>query len=154
MKIKSQRDFWAGLLFLVTGIGFAWGATTYSFGSSASPGPGYFPCGLGILLALLGAVVLFKALTIESEGGDRVGKLAWKPLIIIVGAVALFGLALPRLGLVLVLPMVTIVASLAGEDFHWKDALVNGAVLTIGSWAVLILGLKMVIPLWPSFATG
>ena len=47
MKIKSQKDFWSGLMFIVVGIGFAWGATNYSFGSSARPGPGYFPFGLG-----------------------------------------------------------------------------------------------------------
>jgi hypothetical protein len=43
VKIKSQRDFWSGLMFVAVGIGFAWGATNYSFGSSARPGPGYFP---------------------------------------------------------------------------------------------------------------
>ena len=55
MVIKSRRDFWSGLMFLVTGAAFAWGATIYSFGNSARPGPGYFPFGLGILLAILGA---------------------------------------------------------------------------------------------------
>mgnify|MGYP000299459548 CR=1 FL=1 len=53
MKIKSQKDFWSGLMFVVVGIAFSWGATSYSFGSSARPGPGYFPFGLGILLAAL-----------------------------------------------------------------------------------------------------
>ena len=91
MKIKSQRDFWSGLMFVVVGIAFAWGATTYSFGSSARPGPGYFPFGLGILLAVLGGLVLFKALTIEVEGGDRIGDIAWKPLAYIVGTVTVCG---------------------------------------------------------------
>ena len=27
MKIKSQKDFWSGLMFIVTGLGFAAGAT-------------------------------------------------------------------------------------------------------------------------------
>ena len=40
MKIKSQRDFWSGLMFVAVGVGFAWGATNYSFGTSARPGPG------------------------------------------------------------------------------------------------------------------
>ena len=72
MKIKSQRDFWSGLMFLVTGALFAWGAiANYNFGSSARPGPGYFPFGLGVLLALLGAFILFEALTIETEDGRR-----------------------------------------------------------------------------------
>ena len=104
MKIKSERDFWAGLMFLLVGVAFSWGATNYNFGSSARPGPAYFPFGLGVLLALLGALELFKALTIESEGGDPIGAIAWKPLIVILAAVALFGVALPRLGLVITLP--------------------------------------------------
>ena len=57
MKIKSQKDFWSGLMFIVVGIGFAWGATNYSFGAAARPGPGYFPFGLGILMAILAAVL-------------------------------------------------------------------------------------------------
>ncbi len=83
MKIKSQKDFWSGLMFVAVGLGFAWGATNYSFGTSARPGPGYFPFGLGLLLAVLGALVLFKSLTIETEGGEPIGAFAWKPLIII-----------------------------------------------------------------------
>ena len=47
MKIKSEKDFWSGLMFIAIGVGFAWGATNYSFGSSARPGPAYFPFGLG-----------------------------------------------------------------------------------------------------------
>lgn len=150
MKIKSQRDFWAGLMFVVTGIGFSWGATFYSFGSSARPGPGYFPFGLGILLALLGAFTLFEALTIETEDGEPVGSFAWKPLITILVSVLLFGFLLPRLGMALTIPILVFVSSLAGDEFHWRDALINSVVLTIGSWAIFILGLKLVIPLWPT----
>jgi hypothetical protein len=42
------------------GVGFAWGATAYNFGSSARPGPAYFPFGLGVLTACLGGLILFK----------------------------------------------------------------------------------------------
>lgn len=152
MKIKSQKDFWSGLMFLVVGIGFAWGALNYSFGSSARPGPAYFPFGLGILLAALGALTLFESLTIETDGGDPIGHIAWKPLVIIVGSIALFGLLLPRLGMVISLPILVITSAMAGDEFHWGEALVNAVILTIGSWAVFILGLKLVIPLWPAFA--
>ena len=151
MKIKSQRDFWSGLMFVVVGVIFAWGATNYSFGSSARPGPGYFPFGLGLLMALLGAVVLFKALTIETEDGDPIGKIAWKPLITIVAAIAVFGVALPYLGMVIALPLLILMSSYAGDEFHWKDVLINSVVLTIGSYLIFILGLKLVIPVWPSF---
>ena len=154
MKIKSQRDFWSGLMFIAVGVGFAWGATNYSFGSSARPGPGYFPFGLGILQALLGAFLLFESLVVETEDGEPIGPWALKPLFIIMGAVAVFGFLLPRLGMALALPILIVTTSLAGDEFHWKDVVINSIVLTFGSWVIFIWGLKLVIPLWPKFITG
>ena len=154
MKIKSQKEFWSGLMFVAIGIGFAWGATNYNFGSSARPGPGFFPLGLGLLMAALGSVVLFKALVVETEDGDPIGAWAWKPLITIMTAVGLFGFTLPLLGMALALPIMIVMCSLAGDEFHWKDALISVVVLTLGSWFIFIYGLKLVIPLWPKFITG
>jgi hypothetical protein len=153
VKIKSQKDFWSGLMFIIIGIVFAWGATNYSFGAAARPGPGYFPFGLGILLAILGAFVLFEALVVETDDGEPIGKWAWKPLTTITLSVALFGWLLPKLGMALALPVLIIICSLAGDEFHWKDVLINCILLTLGSWAIFILGLKLVIPLWPVFIT-
>ena len=154
MKIKSQKDFWSGVMFLVMGVAFAWGATNYNFGSSARPGPGYFPFGLGVLQALLGAFILFESLVVETEDGELIGKWAWKPLLTISGSVAVFAWALPLLGMAVALPLLIGISSLAGDEFHWKDVLLNCVVLTVSSWAVFILGLKLVIPLWPKFITG
>ena len=151
MKIKSQKDFWSGLMFVATGLGFAWGAQFYSFGTSARPGPGYFPLGLGLLLAVLGALTLFEALTIETDDGEPVGAFSWKPLGTILVAVILFGILLPRLGMALTIPVLVMISSLAGDEFHWREALINSVVLAVGSWAIFILGLKLVIPLWPTF---
>ena len=170
MKIKSERDFWSGLMFVVVGVVFAVGATNYSMGPacaandpcaanlwarlsqlSAHPGAGYFPLGLSLLLALLGAVVLFKALTIESEGGDRIGAFAWRPLLVIVVAIAVFGVMLEPIGLALTVPVLIFISSLAGDEFHWKGVLANAVVLTIGSWFIFVWGLKLTIPMWPWF---
>ncbi len=151
MRIKSQRDFVAGLMFVAIGVAFAIGATNYSLGTSAKPGAGYFPLILGALLAVLGAAVLFKALTIESDGGDPIGDIAWKPLILIIGAVIAFGFGLPRLGMVIMIPLLVLVASLAGDEFGWKGVAITAALLTVGCWGVFIKGLGLSIPLWPTF---
>ena len=151
MRIKSQRDFWSGLMFVVVGIIFAVGATNYSMGTSARPGAGYFPLLLSVIMAILGAIVLFKSLTIESPGGDLIGKIAWKPLLVIVAAIAIFGFSIERLGMIVSIPILIVISSLAGDEFHWKGVIANAIVLTISSWVIFILGLKLTIPLWPRF---
>src|SRR5690606_24205922 len=102
MKIKSQKDFFSGLMFLAVGVGFAWGATNYTIGEGARMGPGYFPLLLGAILAVIGLIVAFTSLVVESEDGGRIGSIAWKPLVFIIGANLIFGLCLggrPSLGI-------------------------------------------------------
>ena len=64
MQIKSQKDFFSGLMFMLVGIAFAWGATSYNVGTGARMGPGYFPLVLGVLMAFLGLVIAIKATVI------------------------------------------------------------------------------------------
>ena len=154
MKIKSQRDFVSGLMFIVIGVIFAVGATNYSMGSSARPGAGYFPLILSVLMAILGAIVLFKSLTIETEGGDPIGAIAWKPLLIIVASIAVFGVALPRLGMFITIPLLILMVSTAGGEFSWKGVVLSCIILTVFSWFVFIWGLNLTIPLKPSFMGG
>lgn len=151
MKIKSQRDFASGLMFVAIGTGFAIGALNYTFGSSARPGPAFFPFGLGVLMALLGAAVLFKSLTIESDDGEPIGSIAWRPLGVLIASVVMFGLLLPRLGMVITLPLLVLLASLASDEFSLKSTLVSAGLLTVVAWGVFVKGLGLAIPLWPSF---
>jgi hypothetical protein len=138
-------------MFVGVGAAFAIGAIQYSMGTSARPGAGYFPMGLGVSTAVLGLAILFKALTVETEGGDKIGGIAWRPLVVIVGAITVFGLALPRLGMVVTVPVLIIMTSLAGDEFRWRGVLVNAAVLTLGSWVIFVWGLRLTIPMWPWF---
>ena len=103
---------------------------------------------------LLGALVLFKSLTLETEGGDPIGAVAWKPLLVILGAVAIFGLLLPRLGMVITLPILIFISAYAGDEFHIGEAAANAVALTAFSWLIFIKGLGLTIPMWPTFLGG
>jgi hypothetical protein len=138
-------------MFVIAGITFAVGATNYSMGTSARPGAGYFPLLLSAIMAILGAIVLFKSLVFETPGGDPIGNIAWKPLTVIVVAITVFGFIIEPLGMLIAVPVVVFIASLAGDDFHWKGVIANAAVLTFGSWAVFVFGLKLTIPVLPWF---
>jgi hypothetical protein len=153
VHIKSQRDFWAGVLFASIGAGFAWGAAAYyPFGTSSRPGPGYFPLLLGAGMTLLGLLIVIESLVKRSaHDGDPIGKIAWKQLAIIVGSITLFGFLLPRVGLFIALPLLVILGSMASNEAKLPVTLANATILTLGSWAVFVLGLGLSIPLWPDF---
>ena len=162
MRIKSQKDFFAGLMFTVIGASFGWGATTYTVGHGARMGPGYFPLMLGVILAALGAFILFQSLVIETEDGDKIGSAAWRPLGFIIGANLLFGvllaglpsLKIPAFGLIVAIFGLTYVAALAGDEFNFKEVSILAVVLAILSYCAFILLLKLQFPVWPSFITG
>ena len=153
MRIGHQKDFWSGVMFLAAGIGFAWGATNYSFGNGVRPGPGSFPFGLGILTAVLGLVILLKSLVYRSDSTGNIERIVWKPLLLVIGSIVLFGFTLPYLGLFVALPLLVVTTALAGDEFRLREVLMNATVLTVGSWAVFVLGLNLIIPLWPRFLT-
>ncbi|MDO5693585.1 MAG: tripartite tricarboxylate transporter TctB family protein [Pseudomonadota bacterium] len=162
MRIKNQKDFFAGLLYMLIGVGFAWGATSYKIGDGARMGPGYFPLMLGIVLAVIGGIVMFRALVVETPDGNPVGKWAWKPLLFIIVANFLFGillagwplLGIPAMGLIVAIYVLVFVAALAGNEFKFVEVFILATLLAAGSWAAFVWGLKLQFPVWPSFIAG
>jgi len=162
MNIKSQKDFFSGLMFMGVGVAFAWGAAGYTIGSGARMGPGYFPLVLGVLLAILGGVITFKSLVVETVDGDKLGSWAWRPLFFIIMANLSFGallgglpvIGLPSMGMVVAIFALTVIASLADGKFHMRDVLILGGVLSAGSYVVFIMLLKLQLPVWPVFIAG
>ena len=161
MRIKSQKDFFAGLMFLLVGLAFAWGAGSYSIGTGARMGPGYFPTVLGVLLAVLGLIVTITALVVETPGGDPVGSIAWKPLVFIIAGNLVFGasigglpsIGLPPMGLIFGIFALTFVASNAGDEFKFKEVLILAIILSVFSYGAFIMLLKLQFPVWPTFLT-
>jgi hypothetical protein len=157
--IKDQRDFVAGILFVAIGVAFAIGATRYSFGTSGRMGPGYFPLVLGLLLVFLGSIVTLKALVLQSEDRPVADPWPWKATIFILGANILFGIligglpsiGLPPMGLIAAIIVVTLVASRAGREASWRNVALLALFLAAGSYAVFVLLLKLVLPIWPEW---
>ena len=162
MHIKSQKDFFCGLMFMTVGVAFAWGASTYNVGTGARMGPGYFPLMLGILLAIIGAAVTFTALVVETVGGDKIGKWAWKPLFCIIAANVVFGillagvpaLGIPAFGLIIAIYALVFIASVAEAGWKVRTTFILATILALGSYLAFVVALKLQFPVWPSFITG
>ena len=66
LKIKSPKDFWAGLMFIGFGTFFMiWALTHYQMGTAVRMGPAYFPAVLGGLLVFLGVLVFIESLAMQ-----------------------------------------------------------------------------------------
>ncbi len=162
MQLTRQRDFFAGLVFSCAGITAVWASKNYRIGTAAEMGPGYFPMMLGVLLAVIGAVITFNAIVAKRGADEKIGPFAWKPLFFIIGANLVFGIMLdglpsiklPAMGLIAGIYALTFLASLAGEEFKLKEVIILATVLALICFVAFTLLLKLPYPLWPAFITN
>jgi hypothetical protein len=148
MRIKSPKDFWAGLMFISFGLFFMIGAGNYELGSAARMGPGYFPTMLGGGLAVIGGGVFLRSLVVS---GGKVTAIPVRLLFFITVAVLLFGYLLKPIGLVLAMALLVVISAFAGHEFKWREAPVLALVLILLSVLVFVKGLGQPFPLWPKF---
>ena len=74
MSLRNAKDFWAGILFAVTGVLAIVTVQEHSLGSAARMGPAYFPTLLGGILTVLGVILSLRGLfsreaLVEPDGG-------------------------------------------------------------------------------------
>jgi Tripartite tricarboxylate transporter TctB family len=146
--IKSTQDFWTGFAFLAFGGLTAIGSLSYPLGTTARMGPGYFPMMLGILLAAIGAIILFRSF--RSEAGGQVARINLLLVFRLLLAVAAFGFLLNSLGMILTAFIVIFLAAWAGPEFELGEALVLAAVLSMAAWLIFVYALKQTMPVWPA----
>ena len=146
MKIRSQKDFWAGLMFIGFGMLAIVVSRDYPMGSATRMGPGYFPTYVGAVLIVIGAITSGLAYRIEGPG---IGRWGWRPLLWLSAAFAAFGLLIEGAGFVLALHALIIASSLAGRDTRPLELAVLIAVLITGSVALFIYGLELPYRLFP-----
>lgn len=122
----------------------------YDIGRAARMGPGYFPFLLGGLLMVIGATILVHGLS--RKGKASPGRpVAWRPLLLVLASVVLFGLLLKPLGFVVSVFLLVLVSSAASHEFRPKEALVSGLILLILVSVIFVYLLQTQVPLWPSF---
>jgi hypothetical protein len=146
VRIKSQKDFWAGLMFIAFGILAIVVSRDYPMGTAFRMGPGYFPTYLGAIMIVIGAIATGAAYRTE---GPAIGRWGWRPLLWLSAAFVAFGLLIEGAGFVLALLALIVASSLAGRDTRPLELFVLVAVLITGSVALFIYGLELPYRLFP-----
>jgi len=144
--VRSPKDLVAGLLFIGTGIAAIAIAANYTLGTAARMGPGYFPRLLGMLLIVLGAILTVRSLRLT---GPPLPGWKWRPVLVTLGSVVVFGLIVNRAGLVLSTILLIVMASAASHEFRPREAVISGIALAALAVGVFVIGLKLQIGIWP-----
>ena len=144
--IRHPKDFYSGLIFIAFGVAAIVIGSNYALGTAARMGPGYFPRILGIMLIVLGAALSLRALRIK---GSPVPRFHWRPTLIVLGSVILFGYIVNYAGLVLSTIILIVLSSAASPEFRFKEAVISGVLLSALVVGVFVIGLKLQLPIWP-----
>jgi putative tricarboxylic transport membrane protein len=146
VRIRSQKDFWCGAVFVAIGIAFMVIARDYRFGTAARMGPGFFPTLLGGLLAGLGLLLSIPGLV---RDGDAFPKLHMRALLTILFGIVVFALLMQPLGFVLAAVILILICGFADPDLRLIESAGLAVLLTAFCVGIFVLLLGLPLSLWP-----
>jgi len=146
MRIGHPKDFWSGMLFVGIGAFALIYGTKYTIGTAARMGPGYFPRILGILMVVIGLILTFRSLRSK---GTPVPGWKWRPTLLVIGSVVLFGAVVKDLGMAISTVLLIVIASAASHEFRVKESIIAGVALAVLAVGVFVVGLSLQLPIWP-----
>lgn len=149
-ELIGKRDFYAGGLMLLLGLGIAVKGSTYRGGTLMHMGPGFLPTALGIILVLLGIAIAAASL---AGDGDSHGQSIlpeqpqwWAWFCILMSPVAFiffgryFGMAPGTFACVFI-------AALGDKTASWKGTIILASVVTVFGVSLFSYFLQVPMPI-------
>jgi putative Ca2+/H+ antiporter (TMEM165/GDT1 family) len=150
-ELLSKRDFYAGGLMILFGLGIALKGTTYRAGTLMHMGPGFLPTSLGVLLVLIGIAIA--AAGMAPDGEEENQSLLpehpqwWAWFCILMSPVAFiffgryFGMAPATFSCVFV-------AALGDKTASWLSTVILSVVVTVFGVALFSYFLQVPMPIF------
>jgi hypothetical protein len=152
-----SRDLVGGCALIALGAFALHNTSELSVGTLANFGPGMLPRIMAILIIVCGLAILPRGLLAGRESITP-----WKPrgIVAFLGAVVVFGatirgidlplgLRVPALGMIVAIPLATIVASLGSRESRGIEVVAFAAAITLLCTTLFKLLLRLPIPLAP-----
>ena len=144
-RVKDQRDFWSGILFIAFGCAGLWIGRSYAVGTLVRMGPGFFPMMMSVTLVGIGGFLLARSLVVAGEPLERIA--LW-PQLLILGAIIAFGLLIERVGLAVAVMAVAAVSGIAAQGLRWFELIALALAMSALSVALFVYLLGQPIPVW------
>ncbi len=146
--LVRKRDFYAGGLMILLGIGVALKGTTYRAGTLMHMGPGFLPTALGIILVLIGIAIAAAALSDHEEDQSILPESPqwWAWLCILMSPV--FFIFFGRyFGMIPGTFMCVFIAALGDKGATWLSSIVLSAVVTVFGVGLFSYFLQVPMPI-------
>ena len=153
---KLTKDRLGGALLVATGAATVFAGTGYGMGSLRAMGSGFYPVVLGVLLALIGAVLFASATRAPdahladapAEAAHLTGPVVqWRGWLCILGGALSFVVLGQHGGLVPASFVSVFVAALGDRDNSVRDAALLAVLMTALGVVVFHFGLHLLLPL-------
>jgi hypothetical protein len=145
VKVRDQKDFWSGILFIVFGCAGLWFGRNYAVGTAARMGPGYFPMLMSLALVGIGGFILARSLI---GGSGRIERIAVWPQLQILAAIVAFGLLIERVGLAVSVIAVIVISGIATQGLRWYELATLAVVMAGICVGLFVYLLGQPIPVW------
>lgn len=144
MRISNPGDLASGGILAATGLAAALiSYSRYDLGNPEQIGPGLFPLIVGAALALFGALLAISAAWREGV----MPKIAWRPLLVLSGAMLLFWLTIDRFGILPSVVILILVTTFADRGPSLRARLLLAGTLAAMAVAVFHFAFGMPIPI-------
>ena len=147
LPVKSWQDFFAGCAAIAVAMFAIWLSWELPFTSLDGVGQGLMPRAVAVLLAFLG-ILLIGASFLE-VGDGVIGKIAWRGIVFVLTAIAVFSFVVRPLGLMVAAPITILISSLSSSESRVVEAIVFSIAITVFSVVLFKYALKLPIPLAP-----
>jgi putative tricarboxylic transport membrane protein len=144
-RVNMPDLAFAAFLVAIGALAFAL-ASELTVGTAAAMGPGYVPRGLALIITVYGMVLGSRA---AFAGWQVFPDIAWRPLLLLSAAVALFAILLPIVGLALTSFTIVVCAGFAAYDVRLLENALFGAALAAFAVVLFVSVLGLPIATWP-----
>jgi hypothetical protein len=144
-RVKDQKNFWSGILFIAFGCAGLWFGRNYAVGTLSRMGPGFFPMMMSVALVAIGTFLLARSLIVVGEPVERIA--FWPQFLVLAGIVG-FGLLIERVGLAVSVIAVAVISGIAAQGLRWFELAALALAMGALSVALFVHLLGQPIPVW------